>query len=96
MKFIEYLTETKGSFLDNKNLPKLNQKVWFLSGMFGDKPEQGTIIRITNIDNKGLSNTSVDLKTPKGEKHVNIMLIFDHKPQKHKVNDEYGEVSKWV
>ena len=96
IKFREYLKEgKKGSFLDNKKIPKEEQNVWILSGTFADKPEQGIIKISYNIDRKGLSNTYLDVETKKGIKHLNIAQIFDHKPKKIKVKDEYGEITKW-
>ena len=97
IKLKDLLTEfNKGSFLDNKILPKLNQNVWILSGQFGDIPLQGIIKNISNIDKKGLSNTYVDVQTKKGIKHVNIDQIFDHKPIKTKIKDKFGVTSKWM
>lgn len=96
MNFKQYLKEETGSFLDNKKIPKLNQNVWFLSGMFGDIPKKGKVLDISDIDRKGLSNTYLEIETSKEKKHVNIMLVFDHKPKKTKIKDEYGELTKWI
>lgn len=90
----EYLNEKKGSFLDNKKLPKEGQKVWALVG-FDRKIVQGTVKKLSNIDQKGLANTYLDLDVKGKNYHLDISQIYDHKPKQVKTKDEYGEVTIW-
>ena len=95
MRLIQYLTEKNGSYLENGKTPKENDKVYTLVG-FDQKIIKGKIIRITNIDNKGLANNYMDIDDGQKKWHVSIDVVFDHKPKKIKVRDEYGETSRWV
>jgi len=85
----------EGSLLDNKTLPKEGSTVWFLSGQMGDTIRVGEIIRIDNIDKKGLSNTYFTIMSSGKEYRCNISQTYDHKPRKVKWSDEYGEVMVW-
>lgn len=77
-------------------MPKEGEVVWFLSGQVNQKPMNGTVVRITNIDRKGLSNTYMDIEVDGVVHHVNIAQVFDHKPNLRTVKDEYGETKRWV
>lgn len=60
------------------------------------KPRKGKVTLVTNIDNKGLANTYIDIETDKGTKyHASIGQVFDHKPKQVKKTDQYGEVTVW-
>jgi len=85
-----------GSYLDNKKIPKTGEKVFFLKGQFGDNVDSGIIDTITNIDNKGLSNTYLNIKDKNGNNHhINIAQVYDHKPKKIEIEDQYGKVKMW-
>lgn len=91
MNFKEFLLESEGSYLDKKKTPKEGDLVYFLHG-FNNEIKRGKIIKLSNIDNKGLANTYMDIE---GGYHTSIDRIYDHKPKKVKVKDEYGEVTVW-
>lgn len=84
----------KGSYLDNKKMPKEGETVYFLHG-FDRKIKKGKIVKITNIDNKGLANTSMDIESNGKIIHTDISQIYDHKPKQVVKKDEYGEVKIW-
>jgi len=93
--FKELLIEAiKGSFLQNKKMPKEGQEVYALIG-FDKKIVKVKILRLTNIDNKGLANTYMDVTDGKKNYHINIDAIYDHKPKLVTKTDEYGEVKVW-
>lgn len=94
MRFKEYLEESKGSFLDNKKVPKDGQMVYAVVG-FDQKIVKGKVLKTSNIDKKGIANTYLDIDVNGKTYHVDISQIFDHKPKKVKVKDEYGEVTIW-
>jgi exosome complex RNA-binding protein Csl4 len=96
MKFKQYLIEIKkGSYLDIKRLPKEGDKVYAVVG-FNQKIIQGTIVDITNIDRKGFANIYVEVEDKNSKKyHLAINQIFDHKPKKETIKDEYGETKVW-
>lgn len=95
MRLKRYITEAKGSYLDNKKMPKEGQEVYVLSGQMADKVVKGKIRKITNIDQKGLSNTYFDIEANGRNYHVNIAQVYDHKPKQVKTKDEYGDVTIW-
>ena len=74
---------------------KVNQKVWILAGQFADTPMKGIVVSINNIDNRGYHNTYCDAKTSTGLKHVNITLMFTHKPKQVIDEDCYGTFTTW-
>ena len=82
------------NYLNQNKVPKINDKVYALVG-FDACIIQGTISTITNIDNKGLSNTYVDIQTGNLKYHVNIGCIFDHLPIKITIQDDYGKLQVW-
>ena len=90
----KYLGEGRGSYLDNKKMPKEGDTVFALVG-FDRKVVKGTITKISNIDQKGLSNTYLDLNVNGKNYHLDISQIYDHKPKQMKKKDEYGEVTVW-
>lgn len=94
MKFKKYLKERKGSFLDNQKLPKEGQTVYAIVG-FNNKIVKGKVTRLTNIDNKGLSNTYLNIDVNGKNYHLSIDQIYDHIPKKVKIKDEYGETTIW-
>ena len=94
MKFKQYLNEVKGSYLDNKKLPKEGENVYALVG-FNRKIVKGKIKKVSNIDQKGLANTYLDLDVNGKNYHLDISCIYDHKPKKVKTKDEYGDVIIW-
>ncbi len=94
MKLKQYLNETKGSFLDNKRIPKQGQAVYALVG-FERKVVKGTVTKLSNIDQKGLANTYLDINAKGKNYHVDISQVYDHKPKQVKTKDEYGEVTIW-
>ncbi len=73
----------------------INQRVWILAGQFADKPMQGIILSVSNIDNKGINNTYCDIKTEYGLKHTNINQIFNHKPKRVIKKDCFGNYTTW-
>lgn len=95
MKLKRYLNEAKGSYLDNKKMPREGQQVYILAGQMADKVVKGTIRKITNIDQKGLANTYFEIEANGKNHHVNIAQVYDHKPKRVKTKDEYGEVTIW-
>ena len=95
MRLQQYITESKGSYLENKKMPNINDTVYALVG-FDQKIITGKVIRITNIDKKGLANNYMDIVDGKKKWHTSIDVVFDHKPKKIKVKDEYGEITKWI
>ncbi len=84
----------KGSYLDNVKMPKVGDTVWFLKG-FNLVPTKGEISTVTNIDQRGLANTYMDIKHGGSIAHVSIDLVYDHKPKKVKKQDQYGELTVW-
>lgn len=95
MNLIEkYLVEAKGSYLVNKKLPKEGESVYAIVG-FDKKIVKGKVTRVTNIDKKGLENTYMDLDVNGKIYHVDINQIYDHKPKKKFIEDEYGKVEIW-
>jgi hypothetical protein len=98
MKRYISLKETKntGSYLDNIQLPKEGQIVYFLKGQIAAKPIKGKIVTITNIDKKGLSNTYLDIEVNSRIYHTNISQVFDHLPKYQELSDEYGSYKKWI
>jgi len=82
------------TYLDNKKIPKINEKVYALVG-FENKIVNGKIVSVNNIDNKGLSNCYLDIDVSGKKYHVNISQIFNHKPKKVQIKDEYGFVTVW-
>jgi hypothetical protein len=84
----------KGSYLENKKMPKEGDIVYFLQG-FNQKVMKGKIVNVTNIDKKGLANTYVDVESGGKNYHNNIHQIYDHKPKKVIKTDDYGEVKIW-
>lgn len=72
----------------------MNEEVWALIG-FENNIVEGSITKITNIDNKGASNTYVDIKSNGSRYHINIDQIFDHMPEKIKKQDTYGTYTAW-
>lgn len=92
----KYIESNEGSFLDNKKIPKENQVVYFLSGSIAPfKILKGIIKSITNIDQKGLSNTYFDIESNNKLFHVNIGSVFDHKPKQIEIEDEFGKIKIW-
>jgi hypothetical protein len=87
----------KGSYLDNKLLPKEGAIVFVLVGSMSPfKVMKGKVSTLSNIDNKGLNNTYMDILLDNGKiNHVHISMVFDHKPKQEKVTDEYGETTVW-
>lgn len=94
MRLYNYINEAKGSYLDNKKMPKEGDTVYALVG-FDKKIVKGKIIKINNIDNKGLANTYLDLDANGKTYHTDISQIYDHKPKQVVKRDEYGEVKVW-
>jgi len=94
-KIDKILNEAKGSYLDNQKIPKEGQKVWITVGLGMGEVIEGKVVRVTNIDRKGLANTYLDVETSKGIQHVNVMSVFDHKPKKVMRQDAYGKVAVW-
>lgn len=97
MKFKKYLTEAKsrGSYLDIEKIPKEGENVYAVVG-FNQKIIKGKIVNITDIDRKGFSNTYVEVEDKNGKKYkLAINQIFDHKPKKEIIKDEYGETKVW-
>lgn len=94
MRLKRYITEAKGSYLDNKKMPKEGQEVYALVG-FERKIVKGKIRKLTNIDNKGLANTYLDINSGGKNYHVDISQVYDHKPKQVKTKDEYGDVTIW-
>jgi len=88
--------KNNGSYLDQNKTPYKKDKIWVMTAKIGiGSPQIGVIHRITNIDNKGLSNTYLDILVGNKILHVNIMLVYDHKPKKVKITDICGEIVKW-
>ena len=95
MKFRDYIIkESKGNYLENKKIPKEGETVYALIG-FDKKVVKGIIKRVSNIDNKGLANTYLDIDVKGKNYHIDISQIYDHKPKKVKVKDQYGETIIW-
>ena len=94
MRFEIYFNESKGSFLDNQKLPKVGQTLYALVG-FDRKVVKGKVIKLSNIDQKGLSNTYLDIDSNGKKYHIDISQVFDHKPKQVKTKDEYGDVTIW-
>ena len=94
MRLKTYLNESKGSYLDNKKLPKEGSTVYALVG-FDRKIVKGKIKKVHNIDNRGLGNTYLDLDVKGKNYHIDISQVYDHKPKQVKTKDEYGEVTIW-
>lgn len=94
------LYESEGSFLKNNKFPRINQNVWFLTTNehFKEEIMQGKVIKISNIDNRGMGNSYIDIevKDSKDKKHIPIIHVFDHKPKKKEIVDEFGKVKIWV
>ena len=85
----------KKSLLFNNKTPKIGDCFFALVG-FNPRVIHGKVINVTNIDNKGISNTYVDLKDNTGQNlHVNIMCLYDHKPELIEIEDEFGTVKIW-
>ena len=86
----------KGSCLDINTLPKPGDKVWAMTSKIGiGDPREGIVIRDMNIDNKGLSNTYLDIEIEGKNHHLNIMLVYNHLPKMVRIEDDYGEVTIW-
>lgn len=99
MKLREYLLNEKsgGSYLDNQKLPKEGDVVYVMTSRLGiGNPKKGIVKNITNIDNRGLSNTYLDIDVNGSLRHVNLMLVYDHKPKQVTKKDEFGEIKTWV
>ena len=95
MRLKRYINESKGSYLDNKKMPKEGQTVYVLVG-FDRKVVKGKVIKFNNIDNRGLANTYLDIKLADGRNHhTDISQVYDHKPKQVKTKDEYGDVTIW-
>ena len=88
------VVEVKGSYLDNKRMPKEGDTVYALVG-FDRKVVKGKVMKVSNIDQKGLANTYLDIDVNGKNYHLDVSQIFDHKPKKVKTKDEYGEVTIW-
>lgn len=87
---------SKGSLLDNGITPKHNMKAWARVGWDCSEVVSGTITSVANIDNRGLANTYVDFQAQNGNSyHCNINLLYDHRPYKVQIVDNYGPVSVW-
>jgi len=83
----------KGSFFDQRRIPKEGEKVWALVGQVDQKPIQGTISRVERTYHGG--HYYCEVQTAKGAKRVSSDLIFDHRPKRTKRRDEFGEVTVW-
>lgn len=83
-----------GSYLDNMKNPKINETIWALVG-FENNIVKGLIVKVSNIDNKGASNTYIDIESDGHKYHINIDQIFDHIPEKVEKQDIYGRYTKW-
>lgn len=94
MRFLQYINEGSGSYLDNKKMPKEGQEVYALVG-FERKVVKGRLKKISNIDNRGLANTYLDIDVKGKNYHISIDQVYDHKPKQVKTKDEYGEVTVW-
>ncbi len=92
-------TKETGSLCENGRLPKVGQAVWALVTIgrtIEEKPRRGYVMSVTNIDNRGLSNTYCDIGLASGKRvHVSISQIYGHKPKMVEIVDEYGPVSVW-
>lgn len=84
----------EGSFLDKGALPEDGQAVFCVVG-FDQKVVKGIVQKSTNIDNKGLANTYVDVIASDKTYHVAINQVYDHEPCKVVVEDEFGKLSVW-
>ncbi len=100
MKYVNIkIISSKGSYLENKKLPKEGDIVYFLftkKDSLDQKIAKGKIERVNNIDNKGLSNTYLDINSGGRNFHVNIDQVFDHKPKYTELEDQFGKFKKWV
>lgn len=84
-----------GSFYEQQRVPYIGETVWLLDHLAG-KATQGTVTMVSNIDNRGLSNTYIHVSTPQGGLHSNIASVFDHKPRRQTRTDEFGEFKAWI
>jgi len=93
---LKSLIENDGSYLEKKKMPKEGETVYALLSM-PTKIIKAKILRITNIDNKGLGNTYMDVQELGTNKtlHLSIDQIYDHKPKQTEIEDEYGKVKVW-
>lgn len=83
----------KGSFFDQRRIPREGEKVWVLVGQIDQKPMQGTISRVERTYHGG--HYYCDIQTAKGIRHAASDQIFDHRPKRVKRRDEFGEVAVW-
>ncbi len=91
---IRQFKESKGSYFDNKKLPREGDNIFFLYG-FNNEIKRGTILLISNIDRKGLGNTYFDIESNQRIFHVPINSIFDHRPKLVTKEDLFGKVKVW-
>ena len=86
--------KSQGNFAENQTLPRNNQLIYAVIG-FDQKVTKGRVQKTTNIDNKGIANTYVDVIVNDKNYHLSINQVYDHKPEKVIVNDIYGAVTIW-
>ena len=97
-QLIEVVAAKDGSYLQNNRMPKVGEKVWILAGQMSPyKVVEGKITMVSNIDQRGLGNTYVDVAGKDGKTHhINVSMLFDHKPKRVKVTDQFGETTVWA
>ena len=84
----------QGSLLDNDMLPVYGMDVWAVVG-FEQKVVKGTVTLVTNIDNRGLGNTYVDIDVNGKRWHTPVNTLYSHRPHLVEVTDCYGTTKVW-
>jgi len=84
------------NYLRKNTIPKVGDWVWFLSGQMADTPQQGKVIRINDIDRKGINNTYLDIKSDGKEYHASLLVVYDNKPVQERIKDDYGFCTVWA